>query len=62
MLELVVSAGLHWFPLAYVTFEDLGDGIGHVLEVGGAVTMCSMSVGTGVILSSKVLSRCDCLF
>ena len=48
--------------LTFVAFEGLGGGIGHVLEVGDAVTICSVSVGTGVVLSSKGLFRCDCLF
>ena len=38
--------------VTFVTLEGLGGGIGHVLEglgVGGVLTTCSMSVGTGVI-------------
>ena len=48
--------------LEFVPFEGLGGGDGHVLEVGDAVTVHSVSVGTRVIVSSKVLSWCDCLF
>ena len=49
--------------LEFVTFEGLGGGIGHVLDgvgVRGVVATCSVSVGTEVIPSSEVLSRCDC--
>ena len=45
--------------LAFVAFEGLGGGIGHV-HVGGMITVHSMSVGTEVISSAEVLSRCGC--